>query len=107
MLLTRLTYKITLFLDFQPFLQSFQSVDTYIKNLMTDITNLAYFKRLLTPYHNIPPIIGHNNSNILRFLRSPGCSDCPYACCSKLKFDHFNLEIHKFTKYSMQYTGNS
>ena len=28
MLLTRSTYKITSFLDFQPFLQSFQTVDT-------------------------------------------------------------------------------
>ena len=44
MLLTHSTYKITSFLDFQPFLQSFQSVDAYIKNLMIDIANLAYFK---------------------------------------------------------------
>ena len=43
MLLTRSTYKITSFLDFQPFLQGFQSVDTYIKNLMIDVTNPIYF----------------------------------------------------------------
>ena len=98
MLLTHSTYKITSFLDFQPFLQGFQSVDTYIKNLMTDIANPTYFKRLLTPYHNIPPIIGNNSSNILRFLKSSGCSDRPYACHSKLKFDQFNLEIHYIYK---------
>ena len=34
MLLTHSTYKITSFLDFQPFLQGFQSVDSYIKNLI-------------------------------------------------------------------------
>ena len=44
MLLTHSTYKITSFLDFQPFLQGFQTVDTYVKNLMIDIANPAYFK---------------------------------------------------------------
>ena len=98
MLLTRSTYKITSFLGFQPFLQGFQSVDTYIKDLMIDIANPAYFKRLIAPYHNIPPIINNNNFNVLRFHKSPGCSDHPYACHSKLKFDQFNLEIHYIYK---------
>ena len=98
MLLTRSTYKITSFIDFQPFLQGFQSVDKYIKNLMIGIANPAYFKRLIAPYHNIPSIISNNNSNVIRFLKSPGCSDHPYACCSKLKFDQFNLEIQYIYK---------
>ena len=98
MLLKCSTYKITSFLDFQPFLQGFQSVDTYIKHLMIDIANPAYFKRLLTPYHSIPPIIGNNNSNIVRFLKSCGCTDRPYACHSKLKFEQFNLEIQYIYK---------
>ena len=98
MLLTRSTYKITSFLDFQPFLQGFQSVDTYIKSLMIDIANPAYFKRLIAPYHNIPPIIGNNNMNVIRFLKSPGCADRPYACHSKLKCDQFNLEIQYIYK---------
>ena len=44
MLLTRSTYRITSFLDFQPLLQGFQIVDTYIQKLMIDITHPAYFK---------------------------------------------------------------
>ena len=44
MQLTRLAYKITLFLDFQPFLQGFQSVDNYIKDLTTDINNPLIFR---------------------------------------------------------------
>ena len=44
MVLTRSTYKITSFIDFQPFLQGFQTVGTYIKNLIIDIRNPAYFK---------------------------------------------------------------
>ena len=98
MLLTHSTYKITLFLDFQPFLQGFQTVDTFIKNLMIDIANPVYFKRLVTPFHNTPFIYGTNNSNVIKFLESPGCADHPYACCSKLKFDQFNIEIQYIYK---------
>ena len=98
MLLTRSTYKITSFLDFNPFLQGFQTVDTYIKNLIIDIANPAYFRRLVTPFHNTPFIYGTNNSNIIKFLKSPGCADRPYACRSKLKFDQFNIEIQYIYK---------
>ena len=98
MLLTCSTYKITSFLDFQPFLQGFQSVDTYIKNLMRDIATPAYFRRLVAPFHNTPFIFGTNNSNVIQFLKSPGCMDRPYACHSKLKFDQFNLEVQYIYK---------
>ena len=90
--------KITSFLDFQPFLQSFQSVDAYIKNLMIDIANPAYFRRLVAPFHNTPFIFGTNNLNVIKFLKSLGCVDHPYACCLKLKFDQFNLEIQYIYK---------
>ena len=35
--LTRSSYKIMSILDFQPFLQGFQTVDNYINDLITDI----------------------------------------------------------------------
>ena len=97
MLFTRSTYKITSFLDFHPFLQGFQSVNTYIHDLMLDIANPTYYKKLIAPYHNIPPIITSNWS-VVGFLKSSACSERPYACCSKLKFDHFNLEIQYMYK---------
>ena len=49
MQLTCSSYKITSFLDFQPFLQGFQSVDAYIRNLMTNISNPTYFRKLTLP----------------------------------------------------------
>ena len=98
MLLTRSTYKITSFLDFQPFLQGFQMVDTYIKNLMMDIANPACFRKLVSPFHHTPFIIGTNQSNIRRFLMSPGCVLHPYACRSKLKFDQLHIEIQYICK---------
>ena len=91
-LLTWATHKITSFLDFYPFLQGFQSVDTYIKTLMIDIANLTYFEKLVAPYHNVPSIFVSNWS-VKRFLMSLGYADHPYACRSKLKFDQLNLEI--------------
>ena len=98
MLLTRSTYKITSFLDFQPFLQGFQIVDTYIQKLMIDITHPAYFKQLVAPFHNIPFILHTNESNVKKFLMSPGCVLCPFACHSKLKFDQFYAEIQYMYK---------
>ena len=64
---------------------------------MIDIANLIYFKKLIAPYHNIPSIITSNWS-VIGFLRSPVCSERPYACRSKLKFDQFNLEIQYMYK---------
>ena len=98
MLLTHSTYKITSFLDFQPFLQGFQTVDAYIKNLMIDIATPAYFRRLVTPFHDMPFIFGKNDTSVMEFLKSPGCAARPYACHSKLKFDQFNIEIQYIYK---------
>ena len=79
-------------MDFHPFLQGFQSVNTYIHDLLLDIANPTYYKKLIAPYHNIPSIITSNWS-VIGFLKSSGCSEHPYACCSKLHFDQFNIEI--------------
>ena len=67
MLLTHSTYKITSFLEFHPFLQGFQTVSTYIHDLLLDIVDPAYYKKLIVPYHNIPPIIASNWS-VVGFL---------------------------------------
>ena len=56
MMLTHSTHKITSFLDFHPFLQGFQSVDTYIHELLLDIVNPTYYKKFIAPCHSIPPI---------------------------------------------------
>ena len=71
MQLTRSSYKITSFLDFQPFLQDFQSVDTYIKDLMTDIADPIYFRQLISPFHDVQITPITNESNIIKFLNSP------------------------------------
>ena len=41
--LTHSSYKETSFLDFQPFINSFQNVNSYLNNLWVDIQNQYYY----------------------------------------------------------------
>ena len=94
MQLTRSSYKITSFVDLQPFLQGFQSMDNYIKNLITDINNPDYFQRLIAPFcdRQVTPLSTHDT--IRTFLSSPECHSCPPACQAKMKFKQFLIEIN-------------
>ena len=94
MQLTRSSHKITSFLDFQPFLQGFQSVDNYIKDLITDINNPSYFQKLIAPFHDrqVTPLSTHDN--IRTFLSSPECHSHAHACQAKMKFEQFCIEIN-------------
>ena len=50
--LTQSSYKVTSFLDFQPFLRGFQSVNEYLKDLIRDINNPTYFQKIVSPFNN-------------------------------------------------------
>ena len=78
--LTQSTYKVTSFLDFQPFINGFQTVNDYLDNLWTDILNPYHFRYLFVPitHINIDPTL--NDSHIEKFLNSCMCVQCPYAC---------------------------
>ena len=78
MQLTRSSYKITSLLDFQLFLQGFQSVDKYIKDLKVDIDNPIYFQRLISPFHDVLITPLSNESNIIKFLKSTPCTLHPF-----------------------------
>ena len=91
--LTWSSYKITSFLDFQPFLQGFQSVDEYLSDLMADINDCTYFQRLISPFSDVQVTSLSNDTHIKKFLNSPACIFCPYACQSKMKFEQYWLEI--------------
>ena len=93
-----LSYKVTSFLDFQPFINGFQSVNNHIENLWADIQDLYYFWYLFVPiaHVTIDPTI--NNSHIEDFLKSHACNQCPYACQAKMKFEKFKWEIHYILK---------
>ena len=96
--LTHLSYKVTSFLDFHPFINGFQSVNNYLDNLWTDIQDPYYFRYSFVPiaHINIDPTI--NNSHIENFLNSCACALCPYSCQAKMQFEKFKWEIHYIIK---------
>ena len=83
----------TSFLDFQPFLKGFQSVNKYLRDLTEDINNPNYFKRIVSPFKNFQVTPLSNESTILEFFNSYACQANPYGCKSKLKLEQYRLEI--------------
>ena len=96
--LTRSSYKITSFVDFQPLLQGFLSVDIYLNELLADINDPTYFQKLITPFHDVKVTPLTNDSKLIKFLNSPACSFCPYACQAKMKFEQYHFEIQYIYK---------
>ena len=96
--LTHSSYKVTSFLDFQPFINGFQTVNNYLDNLWTDIQNPYYYQYLCVPiaHININPTV--NDSHIEKFINSCMCIQHPYACQAKMKFEKFKWEIHYIMK---------
>ena len=94
--LTHFSYKVTSLLDFQPFLQGFQSVNKYLNDLWTDINNPSYFWNLFLPFAHVLIDPTLNNSHIEKFLTSSACHHYPYAC--QVKFEAFRWEIHYVMK---------
>ena len=86
------------FLDFQPFLEGFHSVNKYLVNLIEDINNPIYFQKLISQFGDtcITPL--SNESSISKFLNSPACMHAPFACQSKMKLEQFCMEIEYMFK---------
>ena len=96
--LTHSSYKVTSFVDFQPFINGFQSVNNYLDNLWADIQDPYYFWYLFAPIAQVTIDQTINNSHIENFLKSNACNQCPYACQAKMKFEKFKWEIHYIMK---------
>ena len=60
---------------------------------MADINDPTYFQRLISPFSDVQVTPLSNDTRIKKFLNSPACSFCPYACQSKMKFEQYPLEI--------------
>ena len=77
--LTRSSYKVTSFLDFQPFLQGFQYVKKYLDQLWLDIQDPHHFQYLFLPTAPVPIEPTINYSHIEKFLMSTLCAKCPMS----------------------------
>ena len=95
---TRSSYKVTSFLDFQPFLKGFQSVNQYLEDLTKDLNNPEYFWRLIYPVKTFQMTPLSNESAIQRFFNLVTCRSNPYGCKSKLKLEQYKLKIQYISK---------
>ena len=96
--LTQSSYKVTSFLNFQPFLKGFQSVYQYLEDLIKDINNPRYFQRLIYLVKTFQITLLLNESTIQKFFNLVTCWNNPYGCKSKLKFEQYKLEIQYIDK---------
>ena len=71
--LTHSSYKVTSFLDFQPFLQGFQNVKNYLDQLWIETQDPYPFQYLFLPIAQVPIDPTINNSHIEIFLKSTLC----------------------------------
>ena len=71
--LTCSSYKVTSFLDFQPFLYGFQSVNKYLNDLWTDINDPSYFQQLFIPFTRVLIDPTANDSHISHMPSLPLC----------------------------------
>ena len=92
--LTRSTYQVTTFLDFAPFVNGFNNVQSYIKNFKKDIHDPAYFSMIRHKSTNphASPLL--NEQDLAAFMQSAYCLSAPYACMTRLKIDRFLMEVN-------------
>ena len=96
--LTWSSYKVTSFLDFQPFLESFLAVYQYLEDFKKDLTNPKYIQRLIyksTP-KQITPLL--NETLIHKFFSTEICKFNPFTCTSKPQIEQYKLEIQYIDK---------
>ena len=87
--LTHSSYKVTSFLDFQPFLQGIQFANEYLDNLMSDTDDPTYYQRLISPFRHMQITPLSAETHIMKFLSSPACNFHPFACQAKMKFEQY------------------
>ena len=65
---------------------------------MTDNDDPTYFQRLITPFSDVQVTTLSNDTHIMKFLSSPACNFCLFACQAKMKFEQYQLEIQYIYK---------
>ena len=96
--LTWSSYKVTSFLDFQPFLVSFQAVYQYLEDFEKDLNNPQYIQKFV--FENIPMHVTplSNESLIHKYFNAELYRFNPFSCTSKLKIEQYKLEIQYINK---------
>ena len=102
--LTRSSYQVTTFLDFAPYINGFNRVKRYIKDYRHDLENPAYFHKIIQVSTNDRPSPLLNDQYLLAFHASNFCKHLPFECSTKLKIDHYKMEIeYLYELFSITY----
>ena len=83
--LTHSTYQVTTFLDFAPFISGFNNVQNYIRDFKNDVSNPAYFAKIIHKSTNTGPSPLLDEQDLEAFMQSAFCQHLPYACMTRLK----------------------
>ena len=90
--LTKLSYQVTTFLDFHPFIDGFEKVNDYIEQFKKDLENPEYVDRIPKRVENIK-IALQNDTEMSHLLDSSGCCAQPHQCLASLKIVKFKEEV--------------
>ena len=96
--LSQSSYKVTSFLDFQPFLDRFKSAYHYLENFKADLNNCEYTQRLVHKDASVHITPLSNETLIHEYFSLIPCKFNPYTCIPKLKIEQFKLEAQNIDK---------
>ena len=97
--LTRSYYKLTAFLDFTPFLASFQSVWNYLTEFEKDISPPRYhFKFSQIMSSSLKTSLVANETVLKNYLKQQWCQHDPYWCNMEIKIEHVKVEMKYLDK---------
>ena len=102
--LTHLSYQVTSFLDFAPYINGFNRVKKYIKDYWRDLQDPAYFERVkhISTSRGSSPLLDEQDD--AAFQSSEYCQGLPFACSTHLKIDRYLLEIeYLFSLFATTY----
>ena len=73
-------------------------MNEYLDDLMSDIDDPTYYQRLISPFRHVQITPLSNDMCIMKFLSSPACNFCPFACQAKMKFEQYWLQVQYIYK---------
>ena len=59
---------------------------------------LPIIRVLISPFRHVQITPLSNDTHIMKFLSSPACNFCPFACQAKMKFEQYQLEVQYIYK---------
>ena len=91
--LTQSIFKVTTYIDFAPYLETFQTVHHYLQDFKNDLDDPSYLRYLTYSTRLSKPIPLHNDSPMKEYMASPRCKADPFSCTNQIEIDKIKQEI--------------